>query len=212
MQTHDQQYGEPAPIRRARSVDAAPPVESAGAATVPRLWRDSDAVSPPIVAGVAAAAGNAAAARLARGATVQRAALNAQGAGALDPGIAEAIDAERGKGAPLPEAVRTEMEQHLDADLSAVRVHTGSTADTLNRAVTAQAFTTGSDVFFSAGRFDPTSTSGRELLAHELTHVLQEPVDGGRVSHEDEPNEVQAREVGRRVAQSTAEPHVESEA
>ncbi|WP_322770275.1 DUF4157 domain-containing protein, partial [Frankia sp. Cr1] len=100
-----------------------------------------------------------------------RSTLRSQGAGALDPEIADSIQVRRGTGSPLSEPVRAEMEGHLEADLSAVRVHTDSTAATLNRAVQAEAFTTGTDVFFAPGRFDPSSPTGRGLLAHELTHV-----------------------------------------
>jgi hypothetical protein len=185
---------------------AAPSTFDAGNAAVSRSLDGDGPVPSPVVTSMAAA-GNAAATRLARRATVQRAALAAQGAGPLDQRVGAAIDAERGRGAPLPEPVRADMEPHLGADLSAVRVHTGSAADTLNRAVTAQAFTTGTDVFFGAGRYNPTSPAGRELLAHELTHVVQQASDPGaaaRVSHPDEPTEVDARAVARRVARDAA--------
>src|SRR5690349_9771950 len=101
--------------------------------------------------GPAAAAGNQAVAGL----LVHRRELATQGAGPLDPQIGAAIDAARGGGAALPEAVRADMEHHLGADFSAVRVHTGARADTLNRAVQAEAFTTGTDIFFSGGAYDP---------------------------------------------------------
>jgi hypothetical protein len=106
------------------------------------------------------------------------------------------------------------MERHLQADLSATRIHTDAQADTLSRSVRATAFTVGSDVFFSEGTFDPNSGSGRELLAHELTHVVQQsgqlatgpaasPAQGpAQVSHPDDPAEVQARAVGRAVAET----------
>jgi hypothetical protein len=59
-------------------------------------------------------------------------------------------------------------------DFSDVRVHTSSESDELNKQLSAEAFTTGKDVFFSQGAYDPDSGSGRELLAHELTHVVQQ--------------------------------------
>jgi uncharacterized protein DUF4157 len=164
----------------------------------------------PAAPSALAPAGNGAVGRLMRAATEQRADLPAQDAGPLNPEIAAAIDAERGGGAPLPEGIRTEMEGHLGVDLSPVRVHTGQRADTLNRAVNAQAFTTGTDVFFSAGRYDPASPSGRELIAHELTHVAQQAggtVDtGARVSHPADAAEVEARDVAHRVTRSAAGP------
>jgi hypothetical protein len=185
------------------------PMAAAGNAAMTLLLRGGAA--PP---GVAAGAGNAAATHLVRGGPIQRQQLHAQGAGPLDEHLAAAIDAERGSGAPLPEPVRADMEQHLGADLTAVRVHTGATADALNQAVTAEAFTTGTDVFISGGRYDPTSSAGRELLAHELTHVVQQATGtaspDGQVSHPDDPAEHEAREVGRQVGHSGTAPPVQA--
>lgn len=66
------------------------------------------------------------------------------------------------------------MERHLDADLSDVRVHTDAGAADLARSVDAEAFTVGRSVVFGEGRFDPDSDEGTRLLAHELTHVVQQ--------------------------------------
>ena len=162
----------------------------------PGTTRD-DAPSPSLPQQV----GNRAFARMVQ---VQRAALTSQGAGPLDPEIASAIDAQRGGGAPLGDDVRADMEHHLGADLSAVRVHTGSEASTLNRAVQAEAFTTGTDVFVSGDRYNPTSNDGRRLLAHELTHVVQQTSGTaggeGMVSHPEDASEVEAARVGDAVA------------
>jgi hypothetical protein len=137
---------------------------------------------------------------------VQRTALAEQGAGPLDPEIGAAIEAEHGGGAPLPESLRSEMEHHLGVGLDPVRVHTGPRADLLSRSVQAEAFTTGTDIFFSGGRFDPASQGGRELIAHELTHVVQQSGGGGEaaVSHPHDPAEVQATEVARSFAAAAA--------
>ncbi len=86
-----------------------------------------------------------------------------------------------GGGAPLDEETRADMESRLGHDFSDVRVHTGGAADESARSVSAQAYTAGSDIVFSSGRYDPTSDAGRHMLAHELTHVVQQrsgPVDG----------------------------------
>ena len=80
----------------------------------------------------------------------------------------------KGSGAPMAEDVRSFMEPRFGADFSQVRVHTGSEAVQLNKAVGAQAFAHGNDVYFNAGKYSPDSTLGKELLAHELTHVLQQ--------------------------------------
>jgi hypothetical protein len=156
-----------------------------------------------------APAGNGALTRLLRS-PVLRGGSASQGAGPLDPEIATAIEAERGGGSPLAEPVRGEMEQHFGVDLGAVRLHTGPTAAALNRSVQAEAFTTGTDVFLSGG-LDAASSSGRELLAHELTHVVQQATgaagDAATVSHPDEPAEVQARAVGQAVAAGPVQRH-----
>lgn len=148
---------------------------------------------------VLADAGNAAVARL----LVRRRELASQGAGPLDAEIATAIEAEHGGGAPLSDPVRADMESHFGVNLSAVRVHTGPSATELNRAVQAEAFTTGPDVFLR-GNLDANSSAGRELLAHELTHVVQQATGStdlaGTVSSPDDPTELAAREVGRAVA------------
>ncbi|CAN5482398.1 hypothetical protein BH20ACT2_BH20ACT2_03730 [soil metagenome] len=93
--------------------------------------------------------------------------------------VARTIDGARGGGRALDDRTRTSMEGGFGADFCAVRIHTGSTADALNRSPNAKAFTTGSDIFFAAGAYQPGSASGRQLLAHELTHTLQQ---GGAVS------------------------------
>lgn len=84
-------------------------------------------------------------------------------------------------GAPLGAAVRADMEARLGADFSDVRVHTDHAAHTAAESVQAHAFTTGSDIVFQGGRYDTGSTAGRTMLAHELTHVVQQrsgPVAG----------------------------------
>jgi hypothetical protein len=94
--------------------------------------------------------------------------------GAIDPAVAQRIAARRGAGASLPEPTRVSFEQAFGADLSAVRIHVGGEADQLNRSLNARAFTAGSDIFFAAGAYAPGSTEGRRVLAHELTHTIQQ--------------------------------------
>lgn len=90
------------------------------------------------------------------------------------PQTEQRIDNLRGMGAPLPEDVRADMEARLGRDLSDVRIHTSAEAAELCAEVNARAFTVGSDVFFAPGEFAPETEQGRELLAHELTHVRQQ--------------------------------------
>ncbi|MET0325915.1 MAG: DUF4157 domain-containing protein [Ilumatobacteraceae bacterium] len=93
--------------------------------------------------------------------------------GELDPSTERELTAARGGGAPLDEPVRRRMEQAFGADFGAVRLHAGPQARDLNERVQASAFTIGTDIFFRS-RPDATSRGGQELLAHELTHVVQQ--------------------------------------
>lgn len=88
--------------------------------------------------------------------------------------IETAIQRARGNGQPLQEGVRSSLEHSFGADFSGVHVHTDGEAHTLNQQLQARAFTTGKDIFFHQGEYNPTSRNGRELLAHELTHVVQQ--------------------------------------
>jgi hypothetical protein len=105
--------------------------------------------------------------------------VHGTGSTAVDPQLQRAIGRAHGGGRPLPEQVRGPMEQALGADFSRVRLHTDAQADQLTRSLRARAFTTGQDIFFRRGN-DIASGSGRELLAHELTHVVQQ--GGGSAS------------------------------
>ena len=84
-------------------------------------------------------------------------------------------------GSALAEPVREDMETRLGADFSDVRVHTGDDAHQSARAVNAHAYTVGSNIVFQRGNYDTESHAGKTMLAHELTHVIQQrsgPVDG----------------------------------
>lgn len=105
----------------------------------------------------------------ARRAASQEAAPSAVGAD-----VARALQQARGGGRPLPATVRWSMEQALDADFGGVRVHTGAQSDQLNQSLQAAAFTSGKDIFFRRGAYQPGSPRGTALLAHELTHVVQQ--------------------------------------
>lgn len=94
--------------------------------------------------------------------------------GDVDAGVAQSIQRARGSGQPLDERVRRRMEQGFGASFGGVRVHTDTQADTLNRSLNARAFTSGNDIFFGKGEYNPGSRSGQELLAHELTHTVQQ--------------------------------------
>jgi hypothetical protein len=96
----------------------------------------------------------------------------------------------------------------MGADFSDVRVHTGGRADESARSINAQAYTVGTDVVFRSGAYEPESTSGRHVLAHELAHVMQQkagpvtgtPAPGGiSVSHPSDSFEVAAEQSASRA-------------
>ena len=99
--------------------------------------------------------------------------------------------------------VRAHMESAFGADFGNVRLHTDANADVLNRTLGADAFTTGRDIYFRQGRYDPDGTSGRRLLAHELTHVVQQagstPQGGLVVGAPDDIYEQEAEHVAEAV-------------
>ncbi|CCH33766.1 DUF4157 domain-containing protein [Actinosynnema sp. NPDC047251] len=87
----------------------------------------------------------------------------------------------RSTGSPLDAGVREDMESRFGQDFSGVRVHTDGAAHESAKSVNAQAYTVGENIVFQNDRYDPSSDSGKHVLAHELTHVVQQrsgPVDG----------------------------------
>jgi len=96
------------------------------------------------------------------------------GGSTATPDLETSIQQVRGRGQPLSNNTRVPMEQAFGADFSGVRVHADIESDKLNNSLQARAFTTGQDVFFKEGEYNPGSANGRKLLAHELTHVLQQ--------------------------------------
>ncbi|MEI1378398.1 DUF4157 domain-containing protein [Nostoc sp. UHCC 0926] len=103
----------------------------------------------------------------------------AEGLMADAPDIEASINQARGGGQAMAKNIRHPMEVAFGTDFSGVKVHTDSQSDQLNRSIQARAFTTGQDVFFRQGEYNPGSRGGQELLAHELTHVVQQ--NGGAV-------------------------------
>ncbi len=89
-------------------------------------------------------------------------------------GFESALARRRGGGDPLDPATRDFMEPRFGADFSAVRIHRDSEADRLSRQIGARAFTHGTDIYFASGHYAPERDEGRRLLAHELTHVVQQ--------------------------------------
>jgi hypothetical protein len=94
--------------------------------------------------------------------------------GAVHPSVEKAIASSRGSGTSLDRGVREKFSGQLGDSLSDVKIHADSTSDALARSVSARAFATGSDVYFAQGEYKPGTADGDKLLAHELTHVVQQ--------------------------------------
>jgi outer membrane protein OmpA-like peptidoglycan-associated protein len=109
---------------------------------------------------------------------------DAHGAGVSVP---DSLIHSLGPGQTLDPATRGFMEQRFGHDFSRVRVHTGAASEQSAREVDANAYTVGQDIVFGAGRFAPGTDEGRRLIAHELTHVVQQSgVDAVRVGQSDD--------------------------
>ena len=120
-----------------------------------------------------------------------------EGASELDDETSSAINSRRGQGGQLDEGIAAKAGTAMGQDFSGVNVHTDSQADNLSRAVNAKAFTVGNDVFFKQGEYSPNTQSGQHLIAHELTHVVQQgastPNVQGKMSVND-PNDAFEKE------------------
>lgn len=92
----------------------------------------------------------------------------------VSPSFVHTLHSAQGGGSVMNREAQHSMEGAFGADFSSVRIHRDSTANQLARSVSALAFTYGNDIYFKDGAYSETSTEGKRLLAHELTHVLQQ--------------------------------------
>jgi hypothetical protein len=90
------------------------------------------------------------------------------------PALQSELAAAQTSGRPLPPGVRAFMEPRFRADFGGVRIHTGDKAAALSASIGARAFAYGNQIYFGKDRFRPETTEGRELIAHELTHTIQQ--------------------------------------
>lgn len=88
--------------------------------------------------------------------------------------IDNALDSSKGRGDPLPNETRSRMESGFGTDFSGVSIHTDQDAVQMNEQLNARAFTHGNDIYFNKGEYKPNTESGDHLLAHELTHTVQQ--------------------------------------
>jgi hypothetical protein len=106
----------------------------------------------------------------------------------VTPETQAAIDAMRGGGAPLDQQTRAFMEPRFGHNFSQVRIHADARAATVARSLDALAFTVGNDIAFASGQYQPGSDEGRALLAHELTHTIQQTGGAARVQRQTPPD------------------------
>jgi len=123
----------------------------------------------------------------------------------VDELTANQIDQARMGGQPLESSVRSNFEPALGYDLSSVKVHNSAADSEISQSVGAKAFTLGQDVFFKGGSYSPDSSDGKKLLAHELTHVVQQSsgdIGGSNklsVNSPDDPFEHEADKVAQEI-------------
>jgi hypothetical protein len=119
----------------------------------------------------------------AKGGRAQREAAAGPEGGTASASADAAIQAMRsGPAARLDPSTQSFMESRFGRDFSGVRIHHGAKAAQAAESIGARAFTTGNDIFFNAGQYRPSSSSGRQLIAHELTHTVQQAGGGGVAS------------------------------
>jgi len=129
---------------------------------------------------------------------------------------ADCINQERGGGQTLDDYFQKRMGQVTGQDFGEVRVHTSCEADELNKQLGAKAFTTGQEIFFREGEYQPQTSEGQQLIAHELTHVVQQAsgaVSGGSgrltVNPPGDRFEQEADAVAKEVVRSINSPQVQ---
>jgi hypothetical protein len=157
--------------------------------------RDADRSADAVVAELHPAhAGQCASDHVHRAVAVSAPAPIGMAGGTVSPDVENQIAAARSGGRTLPDAIRRDMEHALEADFGAVNVHTGPQATALNEGMSARAFTLGNDIFFRDGLPDTRTPDGTRLLAHELTHVVQQQPGAARstVRRDDTPMTVSA--------------------
>ena len=151
---------------------AAPTRPTGDAASVARAVADPGGSSPAALLELQRLAGNA---------SVNRLMTQREDEGSA-PGRSPVLDVVgQGGGAPLGQGLQSEMEGRLGGDFSDVRVHRDASASESAKAVSANAYTVGSDVVFRSDQWSPDTDQGKHTIAHELTHVMQQragPVAG----------------------------------
>ena len=97
-----------------------------------------------------------------------------KGGNQVNPSLANQLANSKGKGSPLSSDSNQAMSNKIGHDFNQVKVHIGEQAQQMNQSLNAKAFTHGADIYFNKGQYNPNSFAGKHLLAHELTHVVQQ--------------------------------------
>jgi hypothetical protein len=105
----------------------------------------------------------------------------AKGDGAAGDAVSNKIESTRGGGNPMADSTKSFMENRFGNDFSDVKIHTADYAAQISNDLNAQAFTVGNDIYFNSGKYAPGASDGKRLLAHELTHVVQQNNIGPKV-------------------------------
>ena len=105
---------------------------------------------------------------------IQKEEASSADVGIASDSIHSRINTSKGSGHAMDKSTQTYMESRFGTDFSSVRLHTNTNAKQLSNELSAQAFTVGNDIYFNEGKYNPTAKSGKHLLAHELTHTLQQ--------------------------------------
>jgi hypothetical protein len=131
----------------------------------------------------------------------------------IHPRIQSLIAQSRNNGTPVDKDICDQASLSLGADFSHVRIHTDERANQLTHALDAAAFTTGRDIFFRKGQFNSRSAHGQTLLAHELTHVVQQggqqDAPARKLGPENDQHEQQADQIGRSAQKRGTSLHIE---
>ncbi len=106
--------------------------------------------------------------------SIARKSLNNSVIGPVNPDFESKLNATKSTGQSMDSATKSEMETGFGANFENVNIHTGADAASLSNQIQAKAFTKGNDIYFNQGQYNPTSKEGKHLLAHELTHTLQQ--------------------------------------
>jgi hypothetical protein len=101
--------------------------------------------------------------------------------------VTQQINATKGGGGSMDSSTQSFMQSRFGTDFSNVKIHTGDYAVQMSRELNAQAFTVGCDIYFNSGKYNPSTDSGKHLLAHELTHTVQQGGNNSALIQKQDP-------------------------